>query len=80
MPKIFEWNGYRFFFYSNEGEPREPRHVHVRKGEQIAKFRIDPVSLSGSYEMSSSELRAIERVIEQNVELIRSKWDEFFRA
>jgi hypothetical protein len=80
MPKIFEWNGYRFFFYSNEGEPREPRHVHVRKGEQIAKFWIDPVSLSGSYEMSSSELRAIERVIEQNVELIRSKWDEFFRA
>ncbi|MCP4109321.1 MAG: DUF4160 domain-containing protein [Desulfobacteraceae bacterium] len=32
--------GYRFFFYSNEGNPLEPLHIHVRKGEAVAKFWI----------------------------------------
>lgn len=38
MPKVFEWNGYRFHFFSNEGDPREPAHIHVRKGRNTAKF------------------------------------------
>ena len=31
MPKIFEWKGYKFFFYANEGEPLERCHIHVMK-------------------------------------------------
>ena len=23
MPKVFAWNGYRFHFFSEEGDPRE---------------------------------------------------------
>lgn len=42
MPKVFEINGYRFFFFSNEGDPREPCHIHVRRGNGLAKFWIDP--------------------------------------
>ncbi|AEG50797.1 hypothetical protein Sphch_3183 [Sphingobium chlorophenolicum L-1] len=38
MPKVFDWNGYRFHFYANEGDPREPVHIHVRKGRDNAKF------------------------------------------
>ena len=38
MPTIFLYDGFRFFFYSNEGEPREPMHVHVMKGGHEAKF------------------------------------------
>jgi hypothetical protein len=79
MPKIFEWNGYKFFFFANEGNPREMCHVHVRKGEQLAKFWIDPsVRLEWSSDMSSSELTKIELVVTNNAELIRSKWNEFF--
>jgi hypothetical protein len=74
LPKIFEWNGYKFFFFANEGNPRESCHVHVRKGEQLAKFWIDPiVRLEWS-----SELSKIERVVTDNSALIRSKWNEFF--
>ena len=32
MPVVFRTEGHAFFFYSNEGNPREPVHVHVRKG------------------------------------------------
>ena len=30
MPVIFRYKGFRFFFYSNEGNPREALHVHAR--------------------------------------------------
>ena len=79
MPKIFEWNGYKFFFFSNAGVPREPRHIHVRKGEKTAKFWLDPaVSLENSFDMVSSELRELEFVIEEHLEMMRRKWDEYF--
>jgi len=29
MPLVFRWKGYRFHFFSNEGDPREPVHIHV---------------------------------------------------
>lgn len=32
MPVVFRWKNLKFFFFSNEGDPREPPHVHVRSG------------------------------------------------
>lgn len=29
MPQIFRFNSYTLYFWSNEGEPIEPIHVHV---------------------------------------------------
>lgn len=37
MPKIFEYFGFIFFFYSNE---HEPIHVHVIKGEEDIVLEI----------------------------------------
>jgi hypothetical protein len=37
MPKVFAWNGYRFHFFANEGDPREPPHVHTTKGSGSAR-------------------------------------------
>jgi hypothetical protein len=31
MPIVFRWNGYRFHFFANEGDPREPAHVHISR-------------------------------------------------
>lgn len=31
MPVVFFESGYRFHFYSSEGAPREPVHIHVAK-------------------------------------------------
>ena len=79
MPKIFEWNGYKFFFFSNEGVPPEPIHIHVRKGERVAKFWIEPiVSVAYNFEMTSKELKELQAVVENNVAIIRSKWNEYF--
>ena len=79
MPRVFEWNGYRFFFYSNEGDPREPLHVHVRKGSHVAKFWLDPdVSLANSWGFTSRELTRLDQVVRERESDIRSKWHEYF--
>lgn len=36
MPTIILVQGWRLFFYSNEG--REPMHIHARKGDAECKF------------------------------------------
>ena len=79
MPVVFRYKGFRFFFYSNEGYPREPLHIHVRKGEAVAKFWIEPdVSLAESYDLTSAELRELMEAAEKNKELIKRFWNEHF--
>ncbi len=54
--------------------------MHVRNGERIAKFWIEPdVALAWSYELSARELKEIENVVGENRDLIRRRWDEFFK-
>lgn len=80
MPKILEWHGCRFFSYANEGTPLEPCHIHVRKGACEAKFWIDPdVALVSSYGFSSQELNDLQDVIDDQEQLIRRKWNDFFQ-
>jgi hypothetical protein len=78
-PKVFEIEGYRGFFFSNEGNPSEPIHIHVKKGEGEAKFWIDPtVSLVESWKLKVSELsRAQEIVVEQRQNIIDA-WRKHF--
>lgn len=79
MPVVFRYKGYRFFFYSNEGDPREPLHIHVRKDEATAKFWLEPdVSVAESYGMNSSELRELIDVAKEKIEQIERYWNEYF--
>lgn len=77
MPVIFRYKGIRFFFFSNEGEPREPVHVHVQGAEGDAKFWIRPsVKLMESDGFDARTLRELTRVIEDKKELIERTWNE----
>jgi Domain of unknown function (DUF4160) len=42
MPVVFREGGLRYFFFSNEGQPREPPHVHVKGHGCDAKIWLDP--------------------------------------
>ncbi|HAC32516.1 MAG: DUF4160 domain-containing protein [Treponema sp.] len=80
MPKIFVYNGYRFFFFSNEGNPLEPCHVHVRKGESLAKFWVgETVSLADNIGFSAKELSDLCKVANENKDKIKEAWNEFFK-
>ena len=75
MPRIFEKDGYRFFFYSNE---HKPIHVHVRDGEGEAVFNVEEgVELLGFQNIKAGELLKARRLAEWNRRLIVGKWNEY---
>ena len=79
MPLVFRWNGYRFFFYSNEGDPREPVHIHVQKGEADAKFWLLPqVGLAYNHGFKARELSQLAAAAEQHRNVIEEAWNDHF--
>jgi Domain of unknown function (DUF4160) len=80
MPVIFRYKGFRFFFYSNEGNPREPVHVHVRAGDgSEAKFWLKPqIRLADNDGFDARTLRELATEVEANQALIEESWHEYF--
>ena len=79
MPVVFRYRGYRFFFYSNEGDPREPLHIHVRRGEAVAKLWLEPFpEVAESYGMTPHELRELLDQAVAHAAEIKRYWDEHF--
>lgn len=76
MPTVLRQEGFRFFFYSNEGN--EPPHIHAEHGEGSAKFWLQPVLLASSHGLSRARLARCEEIVRANVELFREKWEEYF--
>ncbi|MCL6642173.1 MAG: DUF4160 domain-containing protein [Candidatus Bipolaricaulota bacterium] len=77
MPTVLRIGSYRFFFYA--GDRDEPPHVHVERGEAIAKFWLDPVRLQRSKGFARSEVHKIQKLVEENEELLLRRWNEFFK-
>lgn len=76
MPSVFEKEGFRYFFYSNE---HMPEHVHVKNASGKAKFDIsDGVQLVESRGMKIQELKRAQEIAEEEVDVIRRSWHEFF--
>lgn len=79
MPKVFDWNGFRFHFFSNEGDPREPPHIHVTKDRDTAKFWLRrDVVVADSRGFPPKVLSDLTRVIEDRRDDIESAWHDFF--
>lgn len=85
MPKIFEYFGFVFFFYSNE---HEPIHVHVtHKGcQSIFELIMQDGKLveirmrekAGAEPLSSKDQKTAEAFIQKYSKNIISKWVKFF--
>ncbi len=80
MPVVFRSLGFKFFFYSNEGSPREPVHIHAEKGDDEAKFWIQPevrVAYNNGYDARA--LCELLGIVGANRIRIERAWNEFFR-
>ena len=76
MPSILNIQGYRFFFFSLEGN--EPPHIHVEHGDKLAKIWLNPVKLADSYGFRSHELTKLRALVIEHRHLFLEKWYEFF--
>ena len=76
MPKIFEKDGYRFFFYSND---HRPMAAPVRYGNGEAVFEVEQrVELRESQGLKVRELAKAEELAIEHWRLIIQKWHEYF--
>ena len=79
MPVVFRADGLRYHFYSNEGQPPEPPHIHVKGGGCDAKIWIEPdILLADSYGFNPRQLSTILRTVAENRALILKAWHDHF--
>ena len=76
MPTALRIRGYRFFFYSREGN--EPPHIHIEGGDSVAKYWLDPVALSESHGFRSHELTELAHLVTAHQHELLEKWNEYF--
>ncbi|MBK1719592.1 DUF4160 domain-containing protein [Thiocystis violacea] len=75
MPTVLRIRGFRFHFYSDEGN--EPPHIHVRGAEGECKFWLDPISLARHRGMAASQLREIERLVFEHRPLLLESFHDY---
>ena len=76
MPTLLLVEGYRFYFFSDERH--EPPHVHVRRGDSIAKLWLQPVDFAFSRGFLRSELRRIRELTFEHQVFFVERWHEYF--
>ncbi len=74
MPTLLNIDGFKFFFYSNE---HLPKHIHISKGEDYAKFDLESMKFTINY-FSNSDTKNIIKIIEQNRDFFIRRWNEYF--
>lgn len=78
MPTVFYFNGYRFYFFSQEND--EPVHIHVEKAEAAAKFWLLPeVREEYSYGFTGKQRKEIKQIILGNLDTLKKAWYEHFK-
>ena len=77
MPTILVVDGYRFFFYSNEGH--EPAHIHIEKADGIAKWWLAPAREAGSEGFSRAQRNRIRAIILEHEADFIDAWNRYFR-
>lgn len=75
MPTILI-EGYKFRFYSSD--IGEPPHMHVIRGEHVAKVWLQPVVVEYNRGYNKSELNRILRLTRQNQQKLLEAWNAYF--
>ncbi|MGN6269730.1 MAG: DUF4160 domain-containing protein [Sphingomonas sp.] len=79
MPVVFRERGYRFHFYSDEGDPREPAHIHVVKDDADAKLWLYPeVAFAYNHGFDARTQRWLVAVVEDRRSKIEQAWNDHF--
>ena len=79
MPVVFRWRGIRFYFFSNEGNPREPLHIHAERQGAEAKLWLHPeVRVAASAGFDRKTLSELIAQVELRKDEIEQAWHEHF--
>ncbi len=62
MPTLLDKNGFKFFFYANE---HEPKHIHVMKNDDFAKIELN-------------DLKFALQIVKEHKQEFERIWNEWF--
>jgi hypothetical protein len=80
VPTLLRTEGLRFSFFSDEGRPREPPHVHVEGGGAQAKVWLEPeIAVALNYGFNSRNLNRVLRIVHAERDNFLRAWHEHFR-
>ena len=74
MPTLLNKNGFKFFFYANE---REPKHIHVMKNDDFAKIELENLKVVQNY-LKPKDLKSALEIIKENQTNFTRIWNEWF--
>ena len=75
MPTVLRVLGFRFHFYSDEGN--ESAHIHVESGDGECKFWLSPITLARSQGMRPVDVRKIEQLVYEHQAFLLEKYHDF---
>lgn len=85
MPQVFRVSNYLIYFWTNEGEPIEPFHVHVTSGtpsENDTKIWITSTGrclmAHNKSNIPTHKLNQIMKIVEARHSEVLSKWLDYF--
>ena len=85
MPQVFRVSNYLVYFWTNEGEPIEPIHVHITDGNPSANDTKIWITSTGRCLLSqnksdipSHKLNQLIKIIEGRHKEIINKWMDYF--
>ena len=55
-------------------------HVHVERGESIAKFWLSPVRLGGSSGFPRQEIARLQRIVTDHADELKESWNVYFES
>lgn len=86
MPNVFEAFGYSVYFWSLEGNPLEPIHIHISKGvpsQNAPKFWLTKYGALIPAKTDYNNFRELQRVAEKfvsqgRVDVLKAMWIDRF--
>ena len=74
LPTLLNKNGFKFFFYANE---HEPKHIHVMKSDGFAKVELENLKVVQNY-LKPKDLKEALEIIKENKNEFERIWNEWF--
>ena len=74
MPTLLLQDGFKFFFYANE---HDPKHIHVQKAGEFVKIELLTLRVFNNH-MKPKELKKALLIVEENQGDFERRWDEYF--
>lgn len=79
MPVVLRIKNYRFYFYSNE---HEPKHIHITVGRGHpnveVRIELETLEVTKVRGFSKKDVRQLIEIVEEYQEHLLELWEEYF--